>query len=276
MENDVAVIDPPTRRVAALPPSDITPMFLLAIATENNRPIEEVERFMVMVKQWEDRQALVAFNDAMAKTQAEMKAVAKTKFNSHTKSHYAELGDMISEIAPIYGKNGISIMYYEGPEPPEGHVRVMVDISHEKGHVKTRQLDMPLDGQGMKGNTNMTPLQGKGSSIAYGRRYLTAMIFNLPTGDDRDGNRQQQQAPKSAPINPDQIAVINGLLDDCHKAGKPVDFHKFLEWLKVERLDLLLDSEFTKAVKMLTDKLRLPPPTPKPENKTEVKKGSGK
>ncbi|GAG03212.1 unnamed protein product, partial [marine sediment metagenome] len=57
-----------------------------------------------------------------------------------------------------------------------------------EGFTRRYTYDSPLTDKGIKGSTMMTPAHARGSAIAYGRRYLHCMIFNIDTSDDTDGN----------------------------------------------------------------------------------------
>lgn len=169
---------------------------LAAAAANPAMDVAKVERLYVMHKEMMEREAEMAFNDAMAKAQAGIRPIAKDRRNDHTKSWYATLAAIVDEITPVYTAEGISISFdnYSPerdkglPELPAGWVRVMAFVSHRGGHTRAHHLDGPLDDKGSAGNTNKTGIQAMGSTVAYLRRYLVCMIFNVATADDNDGN----------------------------------------------------------------------------------------
>jgi hypothetical protein len=125
---------------------------------------------------------------------------------------------------------------------------------HVGGHTKRRSLEGGLDVAGPKGAATKTAIQGKGSSVSYLRRYLTLLIFNITVeNEDRDGMSQVQV------IGPDQVKLLNELLEECTASGNPVNFDRFLAWLKVEGLDQLTLPGFTKAVLELNRKRKQVP-----------------
>jgi hypothetical protein len=66
---------------------------------------------------------------------------------------------------------------------------VICRVSHQNGHSRTYQIDMPADGKGAKGGDVMTKTHATGSAVSYGMRYLLKMIFNIAVSDkDDDGN----------------------------------------------------------------------------------------
>jgi len=99
----------------------------------------------------------------------------------------------VKMITPIYTSVGLSLSFGTRAGAPEGCIRVSCDVRHEAGHAESYELDMELDRAGIAGATNKTGPHARGSSISYTRRYLTCMIFHIPTGDDDDGNADRLQ-----------------------------------------------------------------------------------
>jgi hypothetical protein len=113
---------------------------------------------------------------------------------------YADLGAIAKVIAPLYTAEGLSISFdadrpvlgSDGKPlnpPPPGWFRTIAIVSHSAGHSRLHHIDLPSDETGTKGNVNKTAIQGVVSMTTYGRRCLTCMVFNVSTGDDKDGNR---------------------------------------------------------------------------------------
>ena len=149
--------------------------------------VSKIKEIMDMQEHILDRQSEQAFNAAMTKAQNRIELVVAKSDNKQTGSTYADLKTVLLSAKPIYTAEGFSLMFYEGETQKENHIRVCVDIMHEQGCTKKRYADMAVQTTGIAGKTMMTQIHGEGSAFAYGRRYLTCMIFNIPTGDD-DGN----------------------------------------------------------------------------------------
>ena len=152
---------------------------------------EHLEKMMDLQERWEANEARKSFHDSMTEAQKNMPVVPRDKENKQTKSMYSSHEAIVKMAKPIYTDAGFSLMFYEGETSKEKHIRVMCDIRHEKGHMESRFIDLPLDLTGIQGSVNKTGIHGAGSTISYGRRYLTCMIFNIPTGDDNDGNQEK-------------------------------------------------------------------------------------
>jgi len=130
-----------------------------------------------------------AWHDAMRACQAEMTAISKDGSNPQTRSKYVTLGALDAALRPIYIKHGFDVTFGTLPtrEAVNDAVTVTMCITHEAGHARRFNIEMPCDGQGIKGNTMMTSTHAVASAVSYGRRYLLTMGFNLATQDD-DGN----------------------------------------------------------------------------------------
>lgn len=168
-----------------------SPIEMLKAAKEAGIAPADIQGFLDVQINWEKREAEKEFNSAMARVHANIPMVIKGKTNQQTRSNYAELDEIIKATKKVYTLEGFSVSFYEGENAPANHVRICADVLHRLGHKITRHYDVPLDGVGIKGNANMTAIHGKASSTSYGRRYLMCMIFNIPTGDDNDGNNSQ-------------------------------------------------------------------------------------
>jgi hypothetical protein len=158
------------------------------LASNPDVDVDKLQKILDMQEHQLNRDAEKAYNSDMVLAQAEIRVVVKNKHNQQTRSDYADLTAIIASAKPIYTNHGFALSFYEGVSPKEKHIRVMVDVLHRMGHKETRFHDVPLDMFGIAGKANKTLVHGGGSSISYGRRYLTCMVFNIPTGDDDDGN----------------------------------------------------------------------------------------
>jgi len=114
---------------------------------------------------------------------------------------------------------------------------------HQDGWTKTYWTDIPLDDKGFKGTPNKTQTHAKGSSLSYGKSYLLRLIFNIPTGDDDDGNSAGIEF-----ITEDQVSQLEEMLKST-KANK----EKFLAFMQVEELRSIPAKNFEKGKTALRD-----------------------
>src|SRR6185369_12378269 len=124
---------------------------------------------------------------------------------------------------------GFSLSFGTADCPLPGHARQTCDVAHIGGHTRKYQADIPLDLTGPKGTPNKTGTQGFGSTMSYGQRYMTKLIFNIAlTNEDNDG----ETGADAEPISKEQQEQIRKLLKALGKSEA-----KFLQWAKVDSLD---------------------------------------
>lgn len=219
---------------------EITPMEMIMMAVQNSADLDKVEKLLELKERWEANEARKAYAKSFAIAQANILPVVKNKFNNQTKSNYAELANIIETAQPIYTKEGFSVTFNEGDCSKEGHARVLADVLHCQGHKEQYRLDVPLDGTGIRGNANMTPIHGKASAVSYGKKYLLCMIWNIPTADN-DGNKTTVSK-----ITDQQLHTLRDLL-----IAKELPEKKLVEFLKLESLEDLLGTDYMKAMSVI-------------------------
>lgn len=220
-----------------------SPARLIEMAIQQNADVAKLEKLMDLQERWDARQAEVSFNAALNRVQANLPQIEKKAENKQTSSKYAKLEDVNAALVPVYAAEGFSISWGTDNSPLEGYIRLVADLSHAAGHTRRYHLDTPLDRAGIKGTDNKTLVHATGSSISYGRRYLTLMMFNASTYDDKDGNH-----PKPT-VSEEQQANLQALIDEvgANKAG-------FLGFFKVRSLAEIYADKYVDAVRMLEAK----------------------
>jgi len=186
-------------------------------------------QMMALAERWKEARAKEEFAAAMRTCQEEMPVVVKDAENNQTRSRYARLEEVNKVIKPAYTKHGFSVSFGELQDAPIGMVRVLADVRHSGGHSAPYRIDMPLDGVGAKGNANaMNPVQARGSTISYAKRYLLCMIFNVTIADEDDDAQGESDDPR---LTQTQIETINGLTADLKDLNAPVDYERFLAYM---------------------------------------------
>lgn len=207
--------------------------------SDPNFDVEKLERLFALSERTKAAQAEQAFNAAMRAAQAEILPVARTAKNSQTNSKYATLEAVNEAIVPIITKHGLSISFGTDASPLEGHYRVTCVLSHDDGHSRTFFADIPADLTGLKGTANKTATHAFGSTMSYGRRYLTLLVFNVATTDD-DGNASGSRDLSRA--CQDHLAAVNmaegveGL-----RAWKAEHFQRASDQLPAHELKLVIE-----------------------------------
>ena len=207
--------------------------------------VDKLERLLTMYERITARESAQAFSTAMNLAQEEMGQVSRDASNPQTRSKYASFEALDRAMRPIYTKHGFSVSYDTGDAPHELMVRVIAKITHKDGHMEVRQLDMPADGKGAKGNDVMTKTHATMSAVSYGRRGLLKMIFNIAEGDD-DGN-----AAGGNTISADQVDDLRKLIELSKSDEADVT-----KYLKVDNLESLHIRDYGKADNALRMKIQ--------------------
>lgn len=190
-------------------------------ASDPAMDVEKMERLMALFERIKATEAEGAFNAAMSEAQAEMPRVFRDAQNPSTNSRYTRLESLNDAVVPVTTKHGFAMSFGTADCPTPGHYRVTCTVSHKDGHSRNYQLDLPNDSMGAKGNQNKTLVHGAGSSMSYGRRYLTLMIFNVSlTNDDDDGNRAGKKAQQGPAVATEKTrAWFLGQISDIAEAA---------------------------------------------------------
>jgi hypothetical protein len=200
---------------------------------------------------YNDERARQAFEAAVVEAQEAAPAVVKNAVNPHTQSRYANLEAIARAMQPVMGRAGLRLSFSEGKPEAPGCMRIVGELGHRLGHVREYWIDLPLDGVGSKGNSNMSPVHAKGSTFSYGSRYLLTKIFNIPiVAEDNDGNAKE--AKSGAYVTAEDVAMLRR-----HIKGAKVEEARVVAWLQtrdgnIKELAHLLQSEIT----MVMDHLR--------------------
>ena len=207
--------------------------------------VEKMKALLDMQERIIDKNAGVAFNQAMMGVQREMAPIPKTSWNDQTKSWYAKAESIDKVLTQIYTSHGFCLMFGTADSPHEGYMRITCDVGHQQGHVKPFFYDLPPDDAGIKGSVNKTKVHAAASTVTYGQRYLKTMIFNITFGVDNDGN------PSSGVITKEQVGELELLIKE-----KGADKSAFLHHFSIddEGIEGLQVSKFLTAKRMLEAK----------------------
>lgn len=154
----------------------------------------------------------------------EVRGVQLTAENTHFRSKYAPLEEVIDAIKPALEKNGLFMTTETGPvrvvsdvdkldvdtqwvnkqktktvtpsKVAVGIASISVLIGHISGQYIIYEGDVLFEIEGQN------PTHKWGGAQTYGRRYVDTGIFNLVPETDIDGNTEQQQAEPKKPAPP--------------------------------------------------------------------------
>lgn len=232
-----------------LVPANDAPMVAMIerIAMDPSIPIERLEQMLAMKERMEDRareqlredreyEAKTAYFSAMSACQKELPVVIKNKRNDHTKSNYADLAAIEDQAMPVIYAHGFGVSFQPDGYNDIGELLIKWEISHAGGYVRNGTGAIPVDGAGSQGRVNKTGTQAFGSTATYGRRYLLCMLFNISTGDDRDGNAPKDQG---GAITADQAQQIRNKIDEVE-----ADIERFCKRWEIDAITSLPASRF--------------------------------
>jgi hypothetical protein len=216
--------EPQSRAVAhgTAPENDNPVVSILSrLVMDPSLPVERAERVFAMYYEAQDRarqqaredaaeEARRAYFAAKSECQKELPVVTRNQRNKHTNSNYADLAAIEEQAMPIIHKYGFGVTFQPCGYNELGELQIKWQISHSGGHVESDIAGIPVDGAGAKGGINKTGTQAFGSTATYGRRYLLCMLFNISTGDDRDGNKAEDAGD---PINEEQLVQLRELIE---------------------------------------------------------------
>lgn len=256
--NAVAKHEPAQEDTKLIPANDAPMVAMIErIVMDPSIPIDRLEQMLAMKERMEDRNremaredreyaAKTAYFSAMSACQAELPVVTKNRRNTHTKSNYADLAAIEEQAMPIIYKHGFGVSFQPDGYNEIGELLIKWEISHAGGYVRNGIGAIPVDGAGAKGGVNKTGTQAFGSTATYGRRYLLCMLFNISTGDDRDGNTPPDEPEDVPTITEAQASVIRELIQ---KAETTADH--FCKHYKIEAIPDIPSSSFAEVVASL-------------------------
>lgn len=224
---------------------DAVSAILHEVAVNPDIDVSKLAQVWEMQKDILNQKAKLEFKKAFTAAQSEIQPIYKSASNDQTKSKYATLEIVSNTIKPAILKHGLSTSFGTADAQREGFFRVTCKLSHIGGFDRDEFLDVPMDGAGIKGTANKTPMHALGSSVSYARRYLLMMIFDLATTDDNDGNR----ASNPQIVTPQQAVSLRAALDDIEQ-----DIPLFLNAYGAGSIDNFPSQKFNEAMRKLENK----------------------
>jgi len=232
----------PTKNLALLPePESLNPIQLLQIAVAKGVDTDQLKELMILQREWKAEQARDAFFKAMNAFRSEAINIVKTKqvaFKDVSYKH-ATLAGIVEATVPALSKHGLS---HRWETKQEGAlITVSCIVTHELGHSAQTSLSAAPDQSGSKNS-----IQAIGSTVSYLQRYTFMAITGLAAKDqDNDGRTGEAKV-----ITEDQATVINDKLAESG-SNKPA----FLNWLKAESVETILEADYPRAVAQLDKKI---------------------
>lgn len=187
------------------------------------------------------KQAEINFNADFHQLQSELPRITKNAEIRHKGdliATYATYETVDEVVRPLLVKYNFSLRF--NTKSQGNTIIVTGTLSHRDGHSITDEIPLGIDASGAKNN-----VQGVGSTIAYGKRYLVGMMLNLVfEGEDDDG-----QKAGYVPITDEQAAHIKSRLQSLN-----ADVKGFLNYMSAASVDQIAAKDYDKAIIALNRK----------------------
>lgn len=221
--------------------SDNSPAGMMMAALSKGMDIEKLEKMLELQERWEANEAKKAYTEAMSLFKANPPRIEKDRKVSYkagagtTAYSHASLANVTEKINSGLGEHGLSASWETLQADKE--IKVTCTITHKQGHSEKTSLTAAPDISGSK-----NAIQAIGSTISYLERYTILALTGLATADmDDDG--------KGADIKYITEAQAKTMTDIITK--KNIDNKKFLEYMKVEKIEEIIAKDFQKAMQAL-------------------------
>lgn len=227
---------PVRQKIEAAP---MSPADLVSYAIQSGQPLEIIREAIALSKELKREQALEAFDAAVADAKAEIGPAIKNRTGNNSK-RYADFAAYAAIINPIIGKHGLS---YRFRTTQDDRIHVTCVLSHRAGHREETTLAGPADSTGSK-----NAIQAIGSTLTYLQRYTLVQALGLAASEDDDGQKSDQTTD-DGPITEEQAATVRALIEETNS-----DIEKFCQYLKVDAIPDIRQSQFGRVIAMLEKK----------------------
>ena len=174
----------------AVAPAVATPADLLRHAMDAGVDVDKLSKLMELQTQWEQREAVKAYNAAFANFKAEAIKLVKTREVSQGPlkgTKYAELYSIINAVTPSLSRHGLSLSW-RLTKDEAAWIEVTCLLKHIGGHFEVVSMGSPPD-QDRGTSKARNTIQERASAISYLERYTAKAILGLSEqNDDDDGN----------------------------------------------------------------------------------------
>jgi hypothetical protein len=194
-----------------------------------------------------NKAASQAYENALADLQDELPRIKKDGMIEHKDkatgkvqkiAGYATYENIDEVIRPLLIKHRFNLRF--STRESNGKVVVSGTLAHREGHKETVDIPLSIDASGAKNS-----VQGVGSTISYGKRYIVGMLLNLIfEGEDDDGKTSGFIA-----LTDEQAATLKDLIRDTG-----TDVTAFLAWVKAKDVDSMDGRQYDAAYRMLNKK----------------------
>lgn len=221
-------------------------------ASDSNVDVAKMGALLEMQERIMAKQAEAEFNAAMSRLMPRLPRVTKRgkiqyedkKSGRMVATPFAKYEDIDAVIRPLLFEEGFSLTFGTAASDKAAGLTITARLSHSGGHSRTDSMPLPFDTSGSKNS-----IQAVGSTMQYGKRYLTTAMLNIITeGEDNDGNI-------TGAITEKQVDTIEDMLHACGMSNEP-QRSKFLEVIGFQSVQEIHKAAYPAAVNFLQMKQR--------------------
>ena len=224
---------PPTPRVDAM-------RLLLRAVSDPACDPAKMSALLAVKREWDADAAAADFNQAVVGFQQECPIIPK--LDKAYDKMYARMDRIWRTIRPLLQKHGLALTW-ESSKITDGVCILEGHLRHARGHAEPLHQEVPLPDLIKGQNTT----QRAGSGETYAKRYATCAALGVQVGDDDDGNA----AGGEHCVTPEQAAELRRLVEE-NRGG---DATKLCAWAGVDVIDLLPESKYAEAKRILEKKI---------------------
>jgi phage FluMu protein gp41 len=162
------------------------------------------------------------------------------------KTPYATFNEIHKRVTPVLSQHGF-VLNFAPDALADGRLVMTATLEHRAGHAKHGRIVLPAETSGSKNN-----VQGVGSAISYGKRYLYVTMLNLisEASEDVDDDGQAAGKLERSAARPAEIQVLTQKqVADLRKKIEAVGATEemFCNRFEIERLEDLPPAQLGEA-----------------------------
>lgn len=227
-----------------------SPAELIRQAVTGGADLDKLTKLLELQEKWDATQAKKAYHIAMAGFKANPPKIGKDKLviikhkngPGSTKYSHASLANVCEKVNAGLSKHGLSAAW---STKQNGNVEVTCKITHIQGHSEETTLIAPADNTGLK-----NAIQQIASTVTYLQRYTLLALTGLAAHDQDDDGKGTDEVSEC--ITTDESIFIQNEI-----ANVGGDMKKLLKFVKVDKVENILKSDYSKVLKLIDDKRKL-------------------
>lgn len=171
--------------IARTDPEHVSLLNIIAEASRNPETnIANLQALLQMQREVMADQAKISFSRALWRLKKDMPQIQKNgviDLGNKGKIKFARWEDMSEAIQPLMDREGFTLSF-DTEERDGGGSIIIGTLEHIDGHHKSARFSLPLDS-----GPGRNSLQAAGSTLSYGKRYVTELLLNIVRrGEDDD------------------------------------------------------------------------------------------